>query len=135
MAFLAIQITAIAGILLSIYAYYIEKKKEKEHSYKAICDINERMSCAAAFSSRYGQLFGISNSIYGLGFYAFVILLTIMSISNAINYIFYLSIASLSYSIYLAYVSYFKLKNFCLVCHFIYLANILLLVFSYLAAY
>ena len=125
---LAMNIVIIIGFLLSIYAYYVEKKSEKNKEYKAICDLSENMSCNKAFTSKYGKIAGISNSIPGIIFYVLVFLLIQY---NYLNYVFYLALLSVLGSIYLAYISYFKLKNFCLVCTSIYVVNVLLLMFSY----
>ena len=129
---LAIMILAIIGFLLSLYAFSIEKKSEKEKKYKPICDISDKISCTKAFSSKFGKTFGLSNSIYGI---IFCIVIFLLALFGLINYIFYLSIPSVIYSIYLAYILYFKVKSFCLVCNGIYLVNILLLIFSYLEGF
>ncbi|MCH7568535.1 MAG: hypothetical protein IIA87_03865 [Nanoarchaeota archaeon] len=131
MALIIIQILAILGFLLSFYALYIEKKYEKSKKYKSLCDISEKVSCTKAFSSKYGKLFGLSNSVYGMIFYLVILLLSFYNIT----YIFYLSMLAVIGSVYLAYVLYFKLNNFCLVCSGIYLVNIILLIFSYLEVY
>jgi len=122
-----LEILSIIGILLSVYAFYVEKKTLKSKEYKAVCDINDAISCSKAFSSKYGHTLGISNSVYGFFFYIVVILLAFYS---QMNYVFYLSILSLIFSVYLAYNLYFKLKDFCLVCTGIYIVNILILIFS-----
>ena len=41
------------GILLSIYAYYVETKAEREKGYKALCDFSATISCSKVFTSRY----------------------------------------------------------------------------------
>ena len=123
----SIIILSFIGIILSIYAYSVERKSKKQENYKAICDINERMSCSKAFSSKYGSILGISNAIKGIFFYIILIILSFISLKA----VFYLSILSLLGTVYLVYVLYFKLKNFCIVCTLIYLVNILLLIFSY----
>ena len=122
----SIVITAIIGVILSIYAYYVEKKHEKNANYKAFCDISDKASCSVAFSSKYGKLIGISNSLLGIIFYLLVIVL----FYTYKEFIIYLAILSILCSIYLAYIQYAKIKNFCLVCTTIYLVNILLLIFS-----
>ena len=132
MVFEIILILAFIGYLLSAYAFYIEKRKEKEERYKAVCDIGEHASCTKAFTSAYGKMFGISNSIYGMLFYVLVFILALLNFGS---YIFYLSVLSFLETLYLAYILYFKLKNFCLICHGIYLINILLLVFSWKFAF
>ncbi len=120
--------TALGGILLSIYAFYVENKNRKEKSYKPVCDITEKVSCTKAFSSQYGKILGISNSAIGIFFY---LLILILSITNQIKIIFYFSVLAFTGTIYLSYISYFRLKNFCLVCTGIYIINFLLLFLSY----
>src|SRR3989338_9103875 len=110
---LAIQIKSIIGLILSIYALYVEKKAEHEKKYVALCDFSKKSSCSKAFKSKWGKMFGVSNSIYGMGFYVFVFFLTFFGYNN---YVLYLSILSFLGSVYLAYISYFKIKNFCVVC-------------------
>ena len=125
----AIQIIAIIGYLVSLYSFYVEKKS-KSKDYKALCDINDKMSCTKAFSSKYGKLFMVSNSTMGIVFYFIVFLLAYF---NQINYVFYLSVLAIIGSICLAYLLYFKVKTICIVCTGIYLVNILLVIFSYRA--
>ncbi len=125
---MTITIIATVGLILSVYAYYVERKG-KDKNYKALCDINNKMSCSKAFSSKYGKTFGVSNSIYGILFYLLIIILYSI---NQRNIIFYLAIFSVLGSVYLGYLQYFKIKNFCLVCTLIYLVNLLLLFFAWL---
>ena len=40
------------GLLLSVYAYYVEISKEKDSSFKAFCDISASVSCSKVFTSR-----------------------------------------------------------------------------------
>ena len=124
----AIQITAFIGLLLSAYALYVEKKTERSTSYKAACDISDKISCTKAFKSKYAKMMGLSNSLFGLFVYIFILALTLYGDERII---FFLSAFAVLGSIYLAYISYFKLKNLCVVCTSIYLVNFLLLVFSY----
>ena len=128
MPIIIIRTLALVGFLLSAYASYIERKRNQFHDYKAVCDINDKMSCTRAFTSEFGKMFGVSNSIWGMGFYLTVLVLNMFSLTNII---FYISIASVIGTIYLAYLLYFKVKSFCLICNAIYITNILLLIFSY----
>ncbi len=127
-----IAVICFIGFVLSIYALSVEKKKNANKNYKSVCDINDRASCTKAFTSKYGKTFGISNSIYGMVFYILVLILLFFGFYN---YIFYLAIFGMLKTIYLAYALFFKLKDLCIVCSLIYTVNILLLIFSYLAAY
>ena len=116
-----ITILAIIGLLLSIYALYVEKKSSEKH-YKAACDINNKISCTKAFSSSYGKILEIPNSVFGIIFYIIILILDAL---NNMQIIFYLAVISVLGSIYLAYISYVKLKTICIICSAIYLVNIL----------
>jgi vitamin-K-epoxide reductase (warfarin-sensitive) len=120
------------GILLCLYLIYVDIKLKKNKNYKAICDINNKVSCTGVAKGNYSNIFGISNSLVGLGYYFLVI---ILSYFGYVNWVFFVSILALLMTFYLIYVSYFKLKKYCLVCNVSYVVNILILVFSYLRAF
>lgn len=42
---------SLAGFLLSLYTSYVEIRAERDHSYQAMCDISERVSCTKVFTS------------------------------------------------------------------------------------
>lgn len=127
---LALLIISAVGFLLSLYAFYVERKVSSQKNYKAVCDISDKLSCTKAFTTGYGKIFGISNGLAGMLFYALVF---IAAFYGSLNLTFYLSVLSILASLYLAYVLQFKVRAICLICYSIYLVNILLLVFSYLA--
>ena len=128
---LTLIILSAIGIILSIYALYVERKAKANAKYKAICDLSDRMSCSNAFRSDYGKVFfGIPNSAIGILAYLILLVLAILNIND---YIFYLSIPAVLATIYLAYALFIKLENTCLVCIGIYATNILLFTFSYSA--
>ncbi|MBI1972459.1 vitamin K epoxide reductase family protein [Candidatus Woesearchaeota archaeon] len=124
---LTLQILAVLGFVVSLYAYGVERKAKQNAAYKAICDIKESMSCTKAFTSPYGKILGVSNAVGGLFFYALLFVLTLFGFRQ---YLFYLTLASFFGTMYLAYVSYVKMRNFCVICHIIYLINLLLLFFA-----
>jgi len=123
-----IILLALAGIVISIYAYMVEMNLSKNPEYKPACDLSDKVSCSRVMQSGYGKLLGISNALIGVAFYAIVFVLACFS---AAMLIFYLSIAAVVASIGLAYISYFKVKSFCLVCTSVYVVNVLLLIVSY----
>lgn len=45
-------LVCLAGIALSIYALHVELSKAHDKDYKALCDINEHMSCSKVFTSK-----------------------------------------------------------------------------------
>ena len=124
---LAVKVLAVVGFVVSMYALSVELKARKNKSYRAVCDINESMSCTKAFTSSYGKLLFLPNSAYGLIFYCIMFVLAVL---NQPHWMLYLAMLSFAGSLYLAYLSYVKMKNFCLVCTTIYLINALLLLFS-----
>ena len=131
LAFL-IQTVADIGFLLSLYAFFVERKAEKEKKYKPFCDLNETVSCTKAFTSDYGKFLGLSTALWGVFFYIGLVLLTFLH--NPL----YLMIAvciSIPMTLYLAYASYIKLKTFCLVCTSVYLVNIALVILGYAYLY
>ena len=125
---LALLIISAVGFFLSLYAFYVERKVSSQKNYKAVCDISDKISCTKAFAAGYGKIFGISNGLSGMMFYASVFIITFY---GALNLTFYLSILSFLASLYLAYVLQFKVRAVCLVCYSIFAVNILLLIFSY----
>jgi vitamin-K-epoxide reductase (warfarin-sensitive) len=125
-------ILSAAGLVLSFYALHVEQYAGRKKGYQAMCDINEELSCTRAFTSDYGQTWGVSNAVYGVFFYLIVLML---SIANESGYILVLSLCAVIGSVYLAYVQYGKLRTLCVVCTAIYLINILLLIFSFRAAF
>nr|XP_027804446.1 vitamin K epoxide reductase complex subunit 1-like protein 1 isoform X2 [Marmota flaviventris] len=54
-----------AGILLSIYAYHVERAKERDPEHRALCDLGPWVKCSAALASRWGRGFGLLGSIFG----------------------------------------------------------------------
>jgi len=123
-----INILVIIGIFLSIYAINVKRKSARSKQYKALCDINDKISCSKAFSSREGSILGLPNPIYGVLFYLLVL---ILYQSGFKILLFYMVLIACLGTLFLAYVLYFRQKNFCIVCTMIYLINILLLITSY----
>ncbi|KAM3853693.1 vitamin K epoxide reductase complex subunit 1-like protein 1 isoform 2-T13 [Vipera latastei] len=58
-------IVCLAGIILSLYAYHLEREKGRDLQYQALCDLSERVRCSSAISSRWGRGFGLLGSIFG----------------------------------------------------------------------
>ena len=117
------------GLLLSLYAYTVEKKLEREKKYVPMCDIKDHISCSKAFTSEYGHMAGFSNSLGGMFAYA---TLMFMSYLNLTQVVWIMVIGASLTSLYLAYISYKVLHNYCVVCTSIYAVNLALLVSAYL---
>lgn len=46
-------VVCVLGIVLSFYAFHVEREKERDPGYQAMCDINEWVRCSGVLSSRY----------------------------------------------------------------------------------
>ena len=120
---IALLLLSLAGVLLSLYAFAIEKRKTSE---RAFCDINRTMTCSAVLKSKYGHLLGVSNSALGIFFYLLVFFLVVYHSP----YVFYFFLLATLGSFYLGYIQIFVLRKFCVVCSMIYVINLFLLLFS-----
>lgn len=136
-----VRILCLFGLGLSSYAFYVETKKGQDPSYRAACDLAERMSCSRVLTSRWARGFGLfdanspfnlPDSLYGFLYYCLVLLLNQSNQSKSIARLrVFLAILTNCGSIYLGYILYFILKDFCLVCCGMYVVNFLLLICNF----
>ncbi|XP_071944107.1 vitamin K epoxide reductase complex subunit 1-like protein 1 [Antedon mediterranea] len=135
----------LAGVILSLYALYVENMKEINNAYTALCDINEQVSCSKVFTSKYGRGFGIvgpilgedsplnvPNSLFGILFYFLQFVLGQRHTVNAVWSLIIMSVLSLIGCVYLAYILTFVLHDACVVCVTTYIVNILLFIVNVL---
>ncbi|XP_053843503.1 vitamin K epoxide reductase complex subunit 1-like protein 1 [Vidua macroura] len=133
-----------AGILLSLYAFYLEREKAHDIHYQALCDLSEQLRCSAALTSRWGRGLGLvdfifgkdsainkSNSVFGLVFYTLQMLLGITASAIASLILIMSSIVSLAASLHLACILHFILKEFCILHVIAYLLNLILFIINY----
>lgn len=133
-------LSCLVGLTLSLYAYYVETRKESDETYQAMCDFSEHVSCSAVFNSRYGKGFGLlnflveddsvlnqPNSVFGIIFY--FVLLCLGESEDPSSMYLYLGLAILSNigSVYLGYILIYILHDFCVVCVATYVLNAILL--------
>ncbi len=123
----------LAGILVTLYAIYVEKTPGK-----ALCDVGEHMSCTRVLKSPYAKMVGkmlglgpkhplnLPNTYFGIMFYLTVCLCAFF---HFYHLLLILSIVSMIASFGLAYILYFKLQDFCLVCVTTYVINSFILYF------
>lgn len=134
----SVTILCLVGISLSLYAYYVETRKTNDSSYRAACDINERMSCTRVLTSRWGRGFGLFNpdsplnlpdSLFGLMYYCLSLVLNQSYKSqNIAGLRVILAILTNLGSIYLSYILHFVLHDICVVCLGMYTVNFILLI-------
>lgn len=131
---------AIIGFMLCVYTLHVEISSIHDVNYKALCDINEHISCTKVFNSKYGKGFGLvepifgkdspfnlPNPVFGLVFYS---LLFILSLCGSSVFILKLScllcLKSCLMSIYLGYILY-TMRDTCVVCITTYIVNFAML--------
>lgn len=123
-----LYILVIFGFVLSFYSSYVVRRVKRDTKYKALCDLNNKVSCSKVFNSSYGTHFSISNSYWGVIFYIFIFALLIL---GYLDILFFSAMVSVFFSLYLGYLMYSKIGKFCFVCSLIYLINISLAIISY----
>lgn len=81
----SIFIVCLLAISLSGYSVYVKKQAHQDENYRALCDVNAKVSCTKVFTSEFGIGFGLKmipeeiklpNGIYGLGFYSLMAVLS-----------------------------------------------------------
>ncbi len=137
------------GLVLSVYAIYVEYMTHHADQYKALCDISETVSCSKAFLSEYGKFFSyvglvrensildVSNATYGMLFY--IIYASVLSISG-LSYtgrvvLLILSVLSMAMSAALSYILAVIMRDKCVICFLTYACNFGLFVCASLKQY
>ncbi|KAK2157835.1 hypothetical protein LSH36_184g12050 [Paralvinella palmiformis] len=134
----------VMGIVFSLYAFYVEKKKHNNPKYVAWCDIKDSVNCSRVLTSEYSRGFGfmsqivgqksvlnMPNCIMGIIFYLIQLITGLLPYLWTYHLLFYISIASCISSLYLAYVLFFVLREVCIVCMSTYVVNFVLLYLNY----
>ncbi|KAI4455896.1 vitamin k epoxide reductase complex subunit 1 [Holotrichia oblita] len=137
-------LSSFIGLALSIYAFIVEQAAAKDANYKAMCDINEFISCSTVFKSEYATGFGLAskflgkdsffnkpNSLFGIAFYSLIIVLAQFNSKSfaVLNLLF--STFSVWLSVYLAYLLVFVIRSLCIICAGTYVVNIINFASSY----
>ena len=141
------QIAAIFGLLLSVYALYVEHQAVEFPGYKAACDIESiGVSCSKVFTSKYGRMlsyFGFveegseldqPNAVLGILFYSITFILPYLTFLpgwfSRLG-MFLASLVSCASSAWLGYILVYVLEDICLVCVSTYVVNAIILVLSF----
>lgn len=128
-------ILSLSGIVDSVYTEIIYKKLiESQFTYKSFCAISEFINCDTVIVSKYGKILGISNSVYGIITYTFILILVLTHIiinrperNTFYSWMFALSLFTSLFSVYLFAVSVLVIKSLCLMCLGIYIINFAML--------
>ena len=124
------------GLGASVWSSYVHYALLTRPGYTSFCDVNATVSCTQAYLSPYGSLFGVPVALFGVFFFAVVLLLVGLGgrrpqgRENIPAYVFALSTVGLAFVLYLAWASFFRLHAVCLLCTTTYVAVIALFIIS-----
>jgi len=124
---------AVVGLAAASASLYVHYHLLTQAGYQSPCDINATFSCSDAYRSQYGSLFGIPVALFGVLWFAFVIVLVAVASGGPApvkeslpGYLFAWSTVGLAVTLYLAYAAFFVLKELCVFCLITYAAVIAL---------
>merc|ERR1711887_450282 len=119
----ALVFLCLLGFAVCIYALNVEFHVEANPDYKAMCDINDQMSCSKVLTSQYGKGFGLlgyilgddhplnlKNPFFGLAFYTIQLILSDRKGSFAYKFQLATAIMANCGTLWLAYILYFVLN-------------------------
>ena len=128
---------ALLGLGAASYSLYVHYQLTHQSGYVAACDINAVFSCTNAYLSRFGNVAGIPTALFGVLWFAFVLLFIGVGgrpgspFADSVGaYLFAASTLGLAAIFYLGYAAFFILKAVCIACMFTWAAVIGLFVVS-----
>jgi protein-disulfide isomerase/uncharacterized membrane protein len=127
---------AALGVAAATWSTWVHYQILNSPTYESFCDVSSTLNCTAAYTSRFGAVAGVPVALFGLLFFAGVLVLIALcsqskaAAPNLPGYVFATSTLGLAVVLYLAYASYFILHVVCLLCAGTYLAVIGLFLIS-----
>ena len=121
---------ALLGLGFSAAATWVHYQILNDPTYASFCDVSATLNCTDAYTSRFGAFGGVPVALFGLLFFAGVLVLIALcapskqAAANLPGYVFAASTIGLAVVLYLAYASYFILHVVCLLCAGTYVAVI-----------
>lgn len=119
------------GILDSIKLFIIDVELWGSiRDVPSFCNVSELINCDAVSMSSYSMILGVSNSLFGILYYFFLLSCAIFSFFTIDlklffkRFVYVCSAASIIANIFLAYISIFEIGSICLLCWLSYLLNI-----------
>ncbi|KKU53335.1 MAG: hypothetical protein UX74_C0001G0053 [Parcubacteria group bacterium GW2011_GWA2_47_10b] len=109
---IVIGLLALTGLGLMSYLTVIHYTQAS-----SFCDLSETVSCDVVTTSIYSEIFGIPVSIFGAGYFAFVIFLIFKAKSKVLfQALFYITFFVLFPSLYLTLTEILFIKSLCILC-------------------
>jgi uncharacterized membrane protein len=123
------SIFAAVGLIAASASTFVHYRIQNDPTYASFCDVNESFSCTVAYTSQFGSVAGVPVALFGVIFFAFVLLLVAIcarspAAENLPGYLFAASTIGLAVVLYLGYASFFILKTLCVLCLATYVAVI-----------
>lgn len=132
-----VWVLALAGLAVSLTSLYVHYQMLVQPGYTSFCDINQTVSCQQAYLSRYGSVRGVPVALFGVIWFAFVLVLAFVGATGPAPvresvpaYLFVTSTVGLAVILYMAYAAFFVLKAVCVLCLATYAAVIGLFIVS-----
>jgi uncharacterized membrane protein len=132
-----VYLCAVIGLAAASSSLFIHYRLLTQPGYMSPCDINATFSCSDAYRSPYGSLFGVPVALFGVLWFAFVIVLVAVAsrgpaaVGESLpGYLFAWSTIGLAVTLYLAYAAFFILKELCVFCLVTYAAVIALFIIT-----
>lgn len=128
-----IQLASIFGIILSLYALYVEHKiSSGDLNFEALCDLGPYASCSKVLTSASSHLIlDIPNAALGLVFYSIAFFYPALrkSISSLPLLFLLANTGSCLMSAYLSTILY-EMGDFCILCASCYVVNAIIMICS-----
>ena len=136
-----VWVLALVGLAASLTSLYVHYQLLVQPGYASFCDINETVNCQQAYLSRYGSAFGVPVALFGVIWFAFVLVLALLGMlapapvkASIPAYLFATTTIGLAVVLYMAYAAFFVLKAVCVLCLTTYAAVIGLFIVSGLSS-
>ncbi len=131
-----LALLALLGLGFASASTWVHYQILNDPTYASFCDVNATFNCTDAYTSRFGAFGGVPVALFGLLFFAGVLVLiglcaqSTQAAENLPGYVFAASTVGLAVVLYLAYASYLILHVVCLLCAGTYVAVIGLFLLS-----
>jgi protein-disulfide isomerase len=118
------------GLIASSESAWVHHGLLTRAGFTSFCDINDTFSCASAYLSPYGSLFGVPVAVFGVAWFVAVAALLLAArpgtatSENTPGYLLVMSTVGLGVILYLAWGAFVVLKTVCLLCLATYVAVI-----------
>lgn len=139
-ALIVALVAAIVGATLSILSTTQHIRIQREGLItESYCAISETINCDVVNASSYSEFLGVPIAWWGFIFYFLMAAFTLFGLMSkkdarpTVAIAWFMSIGSIFYSAFLAYIAIVILNALCLECMGMYLANVLLFIFLFVA--